>query len=162
VEHAIPDLLDIFEAVYDLYPDKQPSEGENIITLFANEVGDALRRRGFTVNDKLFWERLYQYNEAIKKSIVKPTGGETIVYWLCEPAIGKARETDNGKKEIPFMFRMGALANEIARLRRTRTLEEEQLRFWTLYKWAAIATVGLAVLTSVCAVVNCWLTYHRP
>jgi hypothetical protein len=146
---------------YELYPEKKPAERDAIITLYANEVGDALRHRGFTISDNLFWQRLYEFNKTIKKSTFDQKGGETVVYWLCEPHIAKARDSDKGEKEIPFMFRMGVVANEIARLARTRQLEEEQLRFWTLYKWAAIATVGLAIVTSACAVINCWLTYQR-
>lgn len=162
MRHRIPEFLDILEAVYDLYPEKKSPAREAIITLFANEVRDALSRKGFTVSDNLFWERLYEYNKTIKKSTFDKDGGETVVYWLCEPHIAKARSSDTGEKEIPCMFRMGVVANEIAGLQRKRQLDEEQLRFWKLYKWAAVATLGLAVVTSVCAVINCWLTYQRP
>lgn len=161
MKHIIPEHLDILQAVYDLYLAKKPTDRQGIARFFGDEVGQALKHRGFTVEDRVFWERLFEYNKTIEKRDEKGT----IVYWLCEPNKQDARPLpggeNEGKSDIPMVFRMGVVANEIAGLIRKRALEEEQLRFWVRYKWAAIATIALTVVTSVCAIINTWIAYHK-
>ena len=116
--NQFPEILDILEAVFELF-------GENptrsIVSLYPKTVGDALRAKGFNISDELTWERLCEYNKTVRKVKIKPDGGETVEVWLCEPHISK-KKADQADT-MPFMFRVGAVANEIATLRRKRTSE---------------------------------------
>jgi hypothetical protein len=158
MKHNFPEHLDILEAVYDLYIQKGKPEQPPIVTLYAEEIGKMLRTKGFEISDDLVWQRLYEYNKTIEIIENNAGGSKTTKYWLCTQDINAHNK--NPDKPMPLMFQMGTATNEISGLMRKRELEEEQLRFWTRYKWAAIATIALTVVTSVCAVINCWVNYH--
>ena len=113
-----PDILDILEVIFELFGENPTA---SIISLYPKTVGDALRAKGFNITDELTWERLYEYNKTVRKVKIKPDGGETVEVWLCEPHISK-KQADQADA-MPFMFRVGAVANEIAALMRKRTSE---------------------------------------
>ncbi|MEN6459101.1 MAG: hypothetical protein ABFC63_09230 [Thermoguttaceae bacterium] len=112
-----PEILDILEVVFELVGDNPAS----IISLYPKVVGDALRAKGFKITDQLTWERLFEYNKTVRRVKTKPDGGEIVEVWLCEPHINK-KKADQADT-MPFMFRVGAVANEIAEMRRKRALE---------------------------------------
>ena len=116
--NAFPEILDILEVVFELFGDNPTA---STISLYPKAVGDALRAKGFNITDELTWERLYEYNKTVRKVKIKPDGGEIVEVWLCEPHISK-KKADQADT-MPFMFRVGAVANQIAALRRERTVE---------------------------------------
>ncbi len=64
-----PPILDILEAVFECY-EKQGQQTHTFI-LSKEEVGEALRGKGFQIADDRAWERLYEFNNSIK--IVRET-----------------------------------------------------------------------------------------
>ncbi|MBN2021457.1 MAG: hypothetical protein JW809_01565 [Pirellulales bacterium] len=159
MKHDFPEYLDILEAVYECHVQQKKPEQRANVTLDFKKIGESLRAKGFDVDNDLISQRLYEYNKTIEIVETDTRGSKTTKYWLCIPD-QKAREKND--MIMPFMFQMGTVTNEIAGLRRKRQLEEEQLRFWSRYKWAAIATIALAATTSACAIINCWVTFHAP
>lgn len=159
-----PEHLDFLEAVYELYVQKGSPEKPPIIILAVGEIADMVRRQGFNISNDLVWQRLYEYNKTIEiRSIERTLPGtlgdfeqKVMGYWLCQDAVG----TEDWKQREALTFQMGVVTNEIAALTRKRQLEEEQLRFWRCYKWAAIATILLALVISACAVMNLWFQHH--
>jgi hypothetical protein len=144
--NKFPQLQDILEAVHSCYESK--GEKGHIFTLYNNEVGEVLRANGFQTTDGMIWERLSEFNKTIQVVKVDHSGRETVTYWMCQPNLEQLEKDKS--KGMPFMFRIGVVINHLAELNRKRQLEEEQLHFWGLYKWG----IGLAVVGSVCAIIN--------
>ncbi len=158
---TIPELLDILEVIYNLYLQRNEENlnSKTLFSLYQSEIGEPLRAKGFEISDYLSWQRLYEYNKTIAIKRKEKDGTETTTYWLCIEDIHRFdTEKENSKdKTMPLLFQMGTVCNEIATLKRKRRLEEEQLRFWKLYKWAAVATIALTILTSICAVCSTFI-----